>query len=541
MEPPEKVTKSREASERIIFQAQFALCRLRANVRDHPYTAHKSIWRVLQGLNEPQRNSGSGAMVIIGTGLNISPEMSYFRWSPRRNKLIPTSFNMALLHPRLLQLYVNRMLCMLDRSKIAMNPDSRKPYKDALVLPNGRADSLNALLGKISMCMPKLNTEQVRAIGMVVSWCAEMKNTDEDTVAQTERFRRIQGYGIGADEMAFCGGMVFFIRGPPGTGKSSLISWLVAVAVRGASLREGRRSRKVLHPSMRPVLVITHTNAAIDDIMQKVIATDQYEEGAEKHPLVRVGVRGGNAFTASRTVQEILRTQASRNRSSRFQSTKRSKRAPASASAIIDDAEVVFSTIGSLQRPEFMGAIRRYDMVVVEEAAKIRDVELLAAMSIALGGKEFPAPGTPVVLVLVGDEWQLSPFRGYDERLNRNLICKETLFERYAKSYIPFSSAFDNCAPISLHRQHRAHPAVAAVYSHFAYGGALTTGFRSPGRTWIREKMGDIMKKSPLNLRPVSVLQYRGGEHPDVRESRLSEGGVHNPFETQVVLSLCRT
>ena len=127
-------------------------------------------------------------------------------------------------------------------------------------------------------------------------------------------------------------------------------------------------------------------------------------------------------------------------------------------------------------------------MVVVEEAAKIGDVEVLAAMSIALGGKEFTRSGTPVVVVLVGEKWNLSPFRGYDERLSRNLICNETLFERYAKIYRPFSSALDYCAPISLHRQHRAHPAVALVFSHFAYSGALTTRFRSPGRIWTREK-----------------------------------------------------
>ena len=34
MKPPEKVTKSRETSETIIFQAQFALCRFRADVRE---------------------------------------------------------------------------------------------------------------------------------------------------------------------------------------------------------------------------------------------------------------------------------------------------------------------------------------------------------------------------------------------------------------------------------------------------------------------------------------------------------------------------
>ena len=144
-------------------------------------------------------------MVILEAGLNISPEMSYFRWSPRRSKLKPTSFNMDLLHPPLLQLYVNRMLCMLDRPKIAMNPDSRKPCKDALVLPNGRANSLNELLAKISMCVPKLNTEQVRAIGMVVSCYSEMKNIDGDTVRKTGGFRRIQEYGTGVEEMAFCG------------------------------------------------------------------------------------------------------------------------------------------------------------------------------------------------------------------------------------------------------------------------------------------------------------------------------------------------
>ena len=91
--------------------------------------------------------------------------------------------------------------------------------------------------------------------------CREMEVTFniEHGIGNDAVLSQLQKLGQKSSEMKFVGSHPFFVRGPPGTGKSTLVLSLISVALKGhkASMRTGERG--ILPTALRRILVLAHT------------------------------------------------------------------------------------------------------------------------------------------------------------------------------------------------------------------------------------------------------------------------------------------
>ena len=108
------------------------------------------------------------------------------------------------------------------------------------------------------------------------------------------------------------------------------------------------------------------------------------------------------------------------------------------------------------------------------------------------------------------------------------------------KNFLQSGTGPDFCEPILLRTQHRAHAAIAAVFSIFAYEGVVQTGRRVSSKILAREKISKVLENAPLSVRLVAILQYDGQKHPDSRDSHEKEGGSSNAFKQNLILALCQ-
>ena len=284
---------------------------------------------------------------------------------------------------------------------------------------------------------------------------------------------------------------------------------------------------------MKRVLVVAHSNAAGDEILEKVLNSGDFKRQGSRPPIVRVGLNATNVAAGAVQTKELLRS---------MRETRSSQRRSNSTEVdLIQDAEVVFTTIGSMFRLELLKSTARFDMIVVEEAAKIQDGDLLTLLTLGLGGKAVPEGGRPIPLVFVGDERQLAPYTGYDPNATVEWFYKDTLFERYLRDFRPSTNMFDYCAPMLLKTQHRSHSAIAAIYSSFASDGCIQTRSRSINSEWSEKKMDEKIMESRFPEKAVTVLRYNGESYRDRAISNETEGGIANAFEQNVVESVCRT
>ena len=78
---------------------------------------YKELWtnlrRLLDGVCKKSTDAGSAHMRILASGINILTQMNVFRFSVSQDVPLPMSFNLATLHPRLLQQNVHR-LCIIS-------------------------------------------------------------------------------------------------------------------------------------------------------------------------------------------------------------------------------------------------------------------------------------------------------------------------------------------------------------------------------------------------------------------------------------------
>ena len=213
--------------------------------------------------------------------------------------------------------------------------------------------------------------------------------------------------------------------------------------------------------------------------MEKVIKTKKFKKGRNSvEHLVRVGIRGQSTITQGLTAREIVRTRT--DGASRPGGPSRITNRARLEAEVVTNADVVFTTLGSMGRAEFLRSQKPYNVIVVEEAPKISHGDLLNALTLAIGMKDTPDAGCPVLIVLVGDELQLPPFLGYDANLKVARFQSDSLFAHYVSKFRSCGVEPDYNEPVTLLKQHRAHSAIAEVINRFAYEGKIRNGVRSP-------------------------------------------------------------
>ena len=107
-------------------------------------------------------------------------------------------------------------------------------------------------------------------------------------------------------------------------------------------------------------------------------------------PLVCAGIRGESEIVRYRTSAETRHGGSSRIPNHGLLEAN-----------VVTDARVVFNTIGSMNRDEFLRSKKDYKFFIVKEAAKISHGDLVNALSLATGMKDDLNRGYPVPIVLV--------------------------------------------------------------------------------------------------------------------------------------------
>lgn len=149
----------------------------------------------------------------------------------------------------------------------------------------------------------------------------------------------------------------YLIHGPPGTGKTTVITDIVLNLV-----SQGKK-----------ILICSWMNVAVDNILYKIIKSGE----VDKDSIVRIGA---GTYKVSENVQRILYSDASRSGSFTHQ-----------------DTMVVGSTLASAYQSTSLIPEDLFDVVIVDEAGASTITQTLLAL--VLGKK----------IILVGDHYQLPP------------------------------------------------------------------------------------------------------------------------------------
>ncbi|MCX7623017.1 MAG: AAA domain-containing protein [Thermomicrobium sp.] len=257
-------------------------------------------------------------------------------------------------------------------------------------------------------------------------------------------------------------GELLLVQGPPGTGKTALIAAMVRALVARALLDPGQP------PERRPVLVLTNTHRAANEVVLKVA-----QLAPEVLPfLVRVGNEREDmeAEVASRTLPARAGLAAQERRAvppddetAMAELLRTSRR----ASVVHEHAAVFVATLGSADAFELRGLT--FETVIVDEAGQATEPACLQAL------RRLPF-GYRGRLVLVGDENQLPPVvtaldpPPYWDDLRRIGIrpgdsLRTSAFERLHRLFPQ--------ACIRLTEQYRMNAPICALVSHVFYDDAL--------------------------------------------------------------------
>lgn len=332
-------------------------------------------------------------------------------------------------------------------------------------------------------------------------------------------------------------GDLLLIQGPPGTGKTSLIAHLARTFLaRHLFDYDGKAEQ-----DRRPVLVLTNTHRAADEVVLKLL--DRFPEVAPF--IIRVG--GRRADMDERVARQTLAERAGAR-----QALDEADLAGDGATALFrlirraqtchDHAGIFVGTLGSADAAELRGL--SFELVIVDEAGQATEPAMLQAL------RHLPA-GYAGRLVLVGDHRQLPPvvsdelipppvpeaFRQLGLEAGDSL--RTSAFERLARLY-PH-------ALITLTEQYRMNAPICTLVSQTFYEGRLVPGTQAVAEQTLSGWLAGLGMPGPAGSiwsgPPVVLITTEAD--PDARDSgaRFTAGGSpdearDNPRETEIVSAL---
>ncbi|KAK2400622.1 P-loop containing nucleoside triphosphate hydrolase superfamily protein [Trifolium repens] len=206
------------------------------------------------------------------------------------------------------------------------------------------------------------------------------------------------------------------------------------------------------------VLVCAPSNSALDEIVLRVLNGGIRDEnnGIYTPNIVRIGLKAHHSIKAVSLDELVKKKRASANKSST------DKQSNASAgnhddsirAAILDEATIVFSTLSFSGSHIFSKLSRKFDVVIIDEAAQA--VEPATLVPLANQCKK---------VFLVGDPAQLPATVISD--LAKNYGYGTSLFERLMQAGYPIKM---------LKTQYRMHPEIRSFPSREFYDNSLTDG-----------------------------------------------------------------
>eukprot|EP00898_Chlorokybus_atmophyticus_P006981 jgi/Chlat1/7284/Chrsp58S06911 len=169
----------------------------------------------------------------------------------------------------------------------------------------------------------------------------------------------------------------------------------------------------------------------------------------------------------------------------------------------VDEAELVFTTLSSSGRAVFSRIARKFDVVIIDEAAQAGELATLQPLLLGKGAA-----------VMVGDPQQLPAT--VVSRAAASLQYQRSFFERVMMA---------GCRPLLLSVQYRMHPEIRSFPSRYFYENLLQD---APS---VLARGPDQFHQHPL-LRPYSFIDVAG------KETRNGRGSLQNEREALVAAKL---
>ncbi len=334
-----------------------------------------------------------------------------------------------------------------------------------------------------------------------------------------------------AAALALQPGDLLLVQGPPGTGKTALI----AAMVRG--LLAYQLLDLVRPPERRPVLVLTNTHRAANEVVGKIAQLapevlpflvrvgnpreDMEDEVTRQTLPARVGLAERRTVLEDdeAAIQELL------------SSSRRAR-------VIRDHAAVFVATLGSADAPELRGLT--FETVIVDEAGQATEPACLQAL------RRLPF-GYRGRLILVGDENQLPPVVStldpppyWDDLQRLGIQQGDTLrtsaFERLHRLY--------PSACIRLTEQYRMNEPICALVSRVFYEGMLRPADERVGERRLAQWLAELGATPPPGLLGQSppVLYLDTSDDPLARDSgavfAAEDEGRANEREAELIARL---
>lgn len=287
------------------------------------------------------------------------------------------------------------------------------------------------------------------------------------------------------------------IHGPPGTGKTTVITDIVLNLI-----NDGKK-----------VLICSWMNVAVDNILEKLMKSEEIK----LDEIIRVGA---GTYKVSKDVQTILLQNAHYNPARKF--------------------KVVGSTLASAHISRDLNGGKLFDVVIVDEAGASTVTQTLLALRL---GKKF---------ILVGDHYQLPPIMQVTpensgipaESIN---AMKISLFEYLVDRWPNFLTTLDT--------QYRMDEKIAELSNILVYNniGRLKTGTDTtknylPAADKLTIKTSNLPVKSHGELKKVLCKDYPliwmnvEGKHEwdTVLKSSLAPRSAYNLLEVDVIAGIYR-
>ena len=252
-----------------------------------------------------------------------------------------------------------------------------------------------------------------------------MKAAEQTTAVAALPIRPYPCQQLAVLSALFC--PVTLVLGPPGTGKTETVGWILLVLWENLCRRRKQQ-----------ILVTAHSNKALDQIVLRLIELFDRTKylGGENPAIVRFGhVKRMDPAVAERYSVEALLREARKTHPS---VDRRSLIRHLAKSAHL----VCMTTSGAAMR-RFSSSDHRFSAILIEEAAKVTQPETLALLSYH-----------PQRCIMVGDPVQLSPVVK-DKYIKRRTALDVSMFSRLQCAGV---------VPVHMDIQGRALPEICNLY-----------------------------------------------------------------------------
>ena len=442
---------------------------------------------------------------------------------------------------------------LVQENANAQGPSTRKTIDHATV-QHGAALCVNPCdVAKRTLAYARKSiSEVVQSMGttvnesqleFLVSWCSHITayHLLSPTI-QRSFFDNDQCTGPGKKGDENFSSSMFFCQGPPGTGKSHVVTILVwattrkalgSLVISGSGDQMYRDSSVSSHLTGR-ALVLTVTNAAIDDLLMKYLAGVGNDIVSEYSPL-RLG-----SMSTERIAQQFEIYRLSRDENLR-------------PDALINNKRATFSTLGSAMSYDWNQNIRGFDLIVIDEAAYACETETTAVLARILDKVGEPMLGTSVVLV--GDQAQLPPFDDKtfacwtEHRARTPHLFSKAMSVMSMKPSFPEETSRQHTAMweqtpqvmFQFQKQMRSAPSIGRYVSDNFYAGKIGNGPRSTQRYWVTAKCMQSISSDRFPLRTVNFVNTKQNYVSHARNMEVQDEkrrGYKNEYECDIILEM---